>query len=141
MHKDRPPWAPAPRQKHKSVQSRAVAHRHHCPKGVGLIGEFHGMLRKKKSRRLRRLFFLHLVIAERGGILKKRETSHTRMPLLTNLLLYRKTGQGEWVVNRALGLLEYRADQMIDGRLFPKVPSLRATSRQGYLGHTWTSDL
>jgi hypothetical protein len=76
-----------------------------------------------------------------AAALKERETSHARMPFLANLLLYRKTGQREWGVNRALGLLEYRADQIIDGRLFPKVPSLRATSRQGYLGHAWTSDL
>src|SRR5207253_1700429 len=36
---------------------------------------------------------------------------------------------------RALCLLEYGTDQMINGRLFPNVASLCTTSRQGYLGH------
>src|SRR5467141_2043457 len=57
------------------------------------------------------------------------------MPFLANLLLYRQTGQRKRRMDRALCLLEYGADQMINGRLFPNVPSLRATSRQGYLGH------
>src|ERR1700752_2535573 len=57
------------------------------------------------------------------------------MPFLTNLLLDRQTGQCKRGVNGALCLLENGTDQIIDGRLFPNVPSLRATSRQGYLGH------
>src|SRR5262249_40787433 len=57
------------------------------------------------------------------------------MPFLANLLLYRQTGQRKRRMDRALCLLEYDTDQMINGRLFPNVPSLRATPRQGYLGH------
>src|ERR1700757_3299786 len=57
------------------------------------------------------------------------------MPFLANLLLYRQTGQRKRRMNCALSLLEYGTDQMLDGRLLPNVPSLRATSRQGYLGH------
>src|SRR5437899_5170134 len=57
------------------------------------------------------------------------------MPFLANLLLYRQTGQRKRRMDRALRLLEYGADQMINGRLFPNVPSLCATPRQGYLGH------
>src|SRR5258707_13470821 len=57
------------------------------------------------------------------------------MPFLANLLLYRQTGRCKRGVNCALCLLEYDTDQMIDRRLFPHVPSLRATPRQGYRGH------
>src|SRR5437667_12766595 len=57
------------------------------------------------------------------------------MPFLTNLLLYRQTGQRKRRMHRALCLLEYGTDQMINGRLFLNVPSLCTTSRQGYLGH------
>src|SRR5882724_10525809 len=57
------------------------------------------------------------------------------MPFLANLLLYRQTGQCKRRMDCALCLLEYGADQMINGRLFANVPPLRATSRQGYLGH------
>ena len=72
-----------------------------------------------------------------GGPLKERETSQAGMPLLANLLLNRKSGCRYRGMGRALfiGFRIYGANQMIDGRLFPYVPSPCATSRQGGFGH------
>jgi hypothetical protein len=69
--------------------------------------------------------------------LKERETSHAGMPLLANLILDRKAG----CCNGGMGdapffrFQIYGANQMIDGRLFPHVPSPCATPGQGGFGH------
>jgi hypothetical protein len=73
----------------------------------------------------------------RIALLKERETSQARMPLLTNLLLNRKTGCCHRGVCRSsfIGFQIYGANQMIDRGLFPHVPFPYPTARQGRLGH------
>jgi hypothetical protein len=69
--------------------------------------------------------------------LKEREASQTMMPLLANLILDRKAGCCDGGMGSAafVRFRIYGANQMIDGRLFPYVPSPCATPRQGGFGH------
>src|SRR6516162_2910831 len=92
---------------------------------------------KRKSRRgSRRLFFHPLSAGSGAALLKEREPSQPRMPLLANLLLNRKAGGSDGRVHRASfdRFRIYGPNQMIDGRLFSYVPSPFATSRQGGFG-------
>jgi hypothetical protein len=70
-------------------------------------------------------------------LLEKRETSQTGMPLLADLLFNRKAGCCHRGMRRPpfIGFRIHGADQVIDGRLFPYVPSPRAAFRRGGFGH------
>ena len=70
-------------------------------------------------------------------LLEKRETSQAGMPLLADLLFNRKAGCRYRGMRRPpfIGFRIYGADQVIDGRLFPYVPSPRAAFRRGGFGH------
>jgi hypothetical protein len=70
-------------------------------------------------------------------LLEERETSQSGMPLLADLLFNRKTGCRHRGMRRPsfITFRIYGANQVIDGRLLPYVPSPRAPSRRGGLGH------
>jgi hypothetical protein len=72
-----------------------------------------------------------------AAVLKERKTSQAGMPLLADLLFNRKAGCRYRGMRRPpfIGFRIYGADQVIDGRLFPYVPSPRAAFRRGGFGH------
>jgi hypothetical protein len=72
-----------------------------------------------------------------GGALEERETSQPGMPFLADLLFNRKAGCRYRGMGRPpfVGFRVYGAHQVINGRLFPYVPSPRAAFRRGGFGH------
>jgi len=69
--------------------------------------------------------------------LKECEASQAGMPLLADLLFDRKTGRGYGGMRRTrfMAFRIYGANQVIDGCLFPYVPSSRTAPSRGGLGN------